>query len=220
MFTLTALGNACVQLCALYVHISSRCGFVSSSHPHFSFTVPPLPSPPPSPLPSLPSPALPSPLRPSPSLGSHALQMAQACCHLPYFAHILECMLHEVLEEEAPGKLPIPGACVCMHMYVCVGGPIPRPRNCAGLMYIELLFVTVRNIQSQLGPSYFHTGDYPILSSSILSYPSPPLSITCSLSSLPLLPPHHLRSPSASGGPVHQTFPSVPRDSQFLRPQD
>ena len=43
------------------------------------------------------------------SLGMHALEVAKGCCHLPYFTHTLECMLHEVLEEEAPGKLPKPG---------------------------------------------------------------------------------------------------------------
>ena len=44
-----------------------------------------------------------------PSLGSHALQMARSCSHLPYFAHVLELMLHEILEEEAPGAMPVPG---------------------------------------------------------------------------------------------------------------
>jgi hypothetical protein len=42
------------------------------------------------------------------NLGAHALQLAQGCCHLPYFTHVLECMLHEVLEEEAPANLPLP----------------------------------------------------------------------------------------------------------------
>ena len=43
------------------------------------------------------------------SLGSHAYQIARSHTHLPYFAHILELMLHEILEEEAPGSIPIPG---------------------------------------------------------------------------------------------------------------
>ena len=54
------------------------------------------------------------------SLGSHAFQIAQSCSHLPYFAHVLELMLHEVLEEEAPVALSIPGVCVCVCMSVCV----------------------------------------------------------------------------------------------------
>jgi len=52
------------------------------------------------------------------SLGGHAFQIAQSCSHLPYFAHVLELMLHEVLEEEAPVALSVPGVCVCVH--VCV----------------------------------------------------------------------------------------------------
>ena len=77
---------------------------------------------------------------------------------------------------------------------MCVwGGGIPMHANCASPMCIELLFVTVKNVQSQLGLTCFHTGDYPILVSSVISYHQSLTSLIHHL--LPFFPPPLLPTP-------------------------
>lgn len=91
------------------------------------------------------------------------MQIAQTCKSIPHFSHVLELLLHKVLEEEATSTLPIPGMLILclfnLNLLLILDPLLPRVTDFIKLFpqFLRIVSHCARKTEVALWPCLFST---------------------------------------------------------------